>query len=309
MRCLLFLAAACIACGGTSFADDSPSSEPAKISPKPFAAFTGKILRSKVRMRNHPNLEGQIIRELNKGEMLAVVGETEDFFIVLPPADTKAYVFRTFVLDDQIEGNHVNVRLAPDLEAPIIAQLNTGDRVKGAISPTNSKWYEVATPESTRFYVAKEQLRKCGDPSMLATLEKRKEEANQLIQSTLRISQDEMRKPFPEINLDRIVKNYQTIMNNYSDFPEQAAKAKELLVQLQEDFLNKKMAYLDLKTKEKADFLDSMAKPIFAAETAEPTSAQTPVRINPWMPQEQTLFESWSLSKGGGTVEEFYGQE
>jgi len=268
-------------------------------------------------MRNHPNLEGQIIRELNKGDMLIVLDETDDFYAVQPPSDTKAYIFRTFVLDNQIEGNHVNVRLSPDLEAPIMAQLNTGDRVNGSISSINAKWYEIAPPESTRFYVAKEYLENVGEPSLMAALEKRKEEAAQQLQSTEFLSREEMQKPFPEINPEQIIKNYQAIINNYSDFPDYVAKARELLVHLQEDFLNKKIAYLDGKAKEKADYLDNMSSkhptpasepfiPVVAAlETSEPVSS----RMTPWVPQEQALYETWSTNRGGGSVEEFYGEE
>lgn len=47
------------------------------------------------------------------------------------------------MLDNTIEGNRVNVRLEPNLEAPIIAQLNAGDKIEGQISALNSKWYEI----------------------------------------------------------------------------------------------------------------------------------------------------------------------
>src|SRR5947209_1386500 len=60
--------------------------------------FTGKILRNKVRMRLQPTLDAGVVRELNNGEMIVVVGENEDFFAIQPPSDVKGYIFRTFVL-------------------------------------------------------------------------------------------------------------------------------------------------------------------------------------------------------------------
>src|SRR5689334_11520447 len=94
---------------------ESPSTKesPSSINAKAFIPFTGKITRNKVRMRNQAHLDAKIVRELNKGDMIVVVGENEDFYAVQPPPDIKAYVFRTFVLDNLIEGNKVNVRLAP----------------------------------------------------------------------------------------------------------------------------------------------------------------------------------------------------
>ncbi|MCB1112322.1 MAG: hypothetical protein KDK72_06685, partial [Chlamydiia bacterium] len=129
-----------------------------EIKPKPFTAFTGKITRNKVRLRLQPNLDGHILRELKKGDMLVVIGEQDDYYAVQPTQDQKAYIFRTFVLDNTVEGNHVNVRLEPDVDAPIVAQLNTGDRVDGKVSPQNSKWLEITPPSSARYYISKEYV-------------------------------------------------------------------------------------------------------------------------------------------------------
>ncbi|MGK3946699.1 hypothetical protein ABK046_51100, partial [Streptomyces caeruleatus] len=80
------------------------------------------------------------LRELNKDDLLVIVSEKDDFYGIQVPQDIKAFVYRTFVLDNVVEGNHVNIRLEPTLEAPVIAQLNSGERVDGVISPLNSKW-------------------------------------------------------------------------------------------------------------------------------------------------------------------------
>lgn len=48
----------------------------------PFQAFTGKVTKNKVRLRLQPNLDGPILRELKQGDLLIVVGETDDFYAV-----------------------------------------------------------------------------------------------------------------------------------------------------------------------------------------------------------------------------------
>ncbi|HEX4838930.1 MAG TPA: hypothetical protein VFU89_00630, partial [Rhabdochlamydiaceae bacterium] len=131
---------------------------------QPFSPFTGKIKRQKVRLRASADLESPIVRELHKGEMLVVNGKKGDFYAVDPPAGTKAYVFRSFVLDGVVEGNRVNVRFAPSLDAPVIGHLNSGDRIQGQISSLNNKWYEITPPPGTRFYVAKEFVESIGGP-------------------------------------------------------------------------------------------------------------------------------------------------
>ena len=143
-----------------------------KLKETAFEPFTGKISKSKVRLRLQPNYDGQVIQELNQGDIYIILEETEDFFAVKPSSDFKAYVFRTFVLDNVIEGNRVNVRLKPDLDALVIAQMNSGDRVEGTVHSANPKWLEINMPESARFYVAKEYVEKIGDGNYLARLEK-----------------------------------------------------------------------------------------------------------------------------------------
>jgi hypothetical protein len=121
---------------------------------EPFKAFTGKVTGKRVRLRNAPTLTSNTIRELNNGDMLVVVGEESDFYAVQPISGLKGYIYRTYVLDDVVEGTRVNVRLAPDLESAVVAQLNSGDRIKGVVSCIRiayggkAKWPSCSTPPS-----------------------------------------------------------------------------------------------------------------------------------------------------------------
>lgn len=280
--------------------------KPIELNAKSVSPFTGRLTRNKVRLRNKPSLEGQIIRELNKGDMVVVLEETEEFYAIQPLSDTKAYVFRTFVLDNQIEGDHVNVRLLPDLDAPIIAQLNSGDRVEGIVSSLNNKWLEIAPPLSSRFYVCKDYIEKIGDAQMMTVIAKRREEVNALLQSTYQTSQEEMQKPFSEINLERIHENYQTIMSSFADFPDQAERAKELSISLQEQYLNRKISYLENKATEKAyTFLENKQSSIDEQELISMLEEELSGRAALWLPQERTLYEVWAEASGG-SIEEFY---
>lgn len=214
---------------------------------KLFKPFTGKLTRNKVRLRLQPNLDGQILREMAKDDLLVVIDEEDEFYAVLPPQGTKAYVFRTYVIDNTIEGNHVNVRLEPDTESAVISQLNSGDKVEGIISPLNSKWLEIAPPPSAHFFVCKEYVDNVGDATMIVKLEKRKEEVNTLLNSSHMISQSEFQKPFEHMNLESVLNNLTKITQLYSDFPDQVMRAKEMLAKIQENYLQKKIAYLEAK--------------------------------------------------------------
>ncbi|MFN4174814.1 MAG: hypothetical protein ACK4HV_06910, partial [Parachlamydiaceae bacterium] len=62
--------------------------------------FTGRITKNKVRMRSLPNLEAPVVRELNRNDMVLVTDENDEFYTVAAPQNMKAYIFRTFVLDN-----------------------------------------------------------------------------------------------------------------------------------------------------------------------------------------------------------------
>src|SRR5262249_32956704 len=143
-------------------------------------------------------------------------------------------------LDNVVEGTHVNVRLQPDLDAPVIAQLNSGDRVEGAIIPSSNKWLEIALPASTRFYVSKEYIEKIGNAGYLARLEKRHDEVYRLLNTTNSVAESEIQKPFNQINLDGVIANYRKIISEYTDFPDAMAKAKGQLSRLQDIHNSKK---------------------------------------------------------------------
>jgi hypothetical protein len=125
-----------------------------------FEPFTGKITRDRVRMRLMPDLTSKILKEFAKNDLVTVVDETEEYFAIKPSPDQKAYVFRSFVLDGIVEANHVNVRLGPDLESPVIGQLKQQDTVEGVICETNPKWLEITPPETVHFFVYKEYIEK-----------------------------------------------------------------------------------------------------------------------------------------------------
>lgn len=305
----------------------------------PFDSFTGKINKNKVRLRQQPNLDSPILKELTHGDMVIVIGETDDFYAVQPPADTKAYVYRTYVLDNVVEGSRVNVRLEPDTDSPIIAQLNAGTKVQGTVSPLNSKWLEITPPDSTRFYVAKEYIERIGDSSLMATMEKRREEVNRLLNSTYIVSQTEMQKSFPEINLDGVYANFNKIINDYQDFPEQSARARELITLIQDNYLQKKVSFLEAKSKAANDDwhtrnsqlneqmksqqqrlaqleqqlqkekAEKASRAAYLAQNTKNTPSGPNNKTSVWMPREQEVYQTWASRNNNRSKEEFYQEQ
>lgn len=307
---------------------------PAPLSKPIFQPFTGKITKNKVRLRTQPSLDAPILRELNRGDLLVIVGEQDDFLVVQPLPDTKAYVFRTFVLDNVVEGSKVNMRTEPDIDAPIIGQLNAGDKIQGSISPLNNKWLEITTPASIRFYIAKDYVEKIGDPQMMATVERRKKEIYQLINSAKQASVLELEKPFDEIRLEPIFSSLNKTINQYADFPDQIAVAKEIQKNMQDSYLEKKIRFLETKTKMTTETLQAknqqlttemklqqeklseMQQKLLEQQTSAPPILTTSSIVDPvtpkmalWNDSEETLYIKWIEEHPQGSMEEFYGHQ
>lgn len=314
----------------------APSQPEARQAQKPFEPFTGKITKNRVRLRLVPNLEGNIISELNQGAFLLIVDETDDFYAVEPTPNSKAYVFRTYVLDNVIEGTHVNIRLKPDTESPVITQLNSGDRVEGNIDPSNSKWLEIAMPKSVRFYIAKDYVERVGDRSFLAKQEKRFQEANRLLNESQQLGQTEFTKPFDQMNIDLAVANYKKIIQNYADFPDQVNSAKEALSSLQIAYSEKKLAYLEktqTAAKELKEKNDKLATELKNQQTQMSQLKQQLQKGNPtntvsiekavqagsengmtfkmsqWAPVEQALYTAWANENDNASSSAFYEEQ
>ncbi|MFZ4773173.1 MAG: hypothetical protein ACOYK9_04195 [Chlamydiia bacterium] len=294
-----------------------------------FKAFTGKIVGNSVRLRLSSELDSPIIKELVKGDLLVVTGEKNDFYAVEPLQDMHAYIFRSLVLDGVIEGNRVNVRLLPDLESPIVGHLSSGDKVEGKIADKHPKWLEIAVPLSTRFYVAKEYVDYAGGPELKAVRDRKKADLAKHWEKTESFTQNEMVKPFNEIEFEKVSHNYQVVSAEYKEFPEAVDKAKSRLVEMQDLYLQKKLAYLESKANQISKEIArkeqrSLEEPAVNKMRARPESvsvtqaaeviqqqkqavAMTPSIANPsWDPLEENLYLSWAMSHRNKTIEDFY---
>ena len=264
---------------------------------KPFSPFTGKIKGRKVRLRASADLESRVVKELSRQDLLVVVGEKGDFYAVEPPAGSKAYVFRSFILDGVVEGNRVNVRLEPSLDAPVIGHLNSGDRIDGTLSSLNNKWFEIAPPQGTRFYVAKEYIESIGGPEVKAKLDKRRMSAEQLLDAATLLTTAEMKKSYPEMDVDRIQHNYQTILSDFSEFPDLCDKAKQGLTALQEEYTQRKIAFLE----DKVDMGGASHDAVATVDTMNATD-----RMKMWEPLEESLYLAWSSRNEDRSLDEYY---
>lgn len=315
------------------------TSTPSPVVVKKFEPFTGKITKNKVRVRLQSNYEGPIIREMNRGDLLLILGETDEFYAIKPPDESRGYVFRTYILDNVVEGERVNIRLQPDRDATIIAQLKTGDRIEGNPAQANNKWLEIKLPHSTRFFIAKEYVEKVGDIGFKDRLDQKRNAAYDLLLTTDAMSKSEMMKPYNQMGITGIKANYQHIINDYQEFPEIITLAQESLNAIQNAYTAKKIAYLEEQSRHSSSTIEvnkklsvelqahrnkindleqqieqnkqttvsqpALEQPIYSSKKP----SQLPVNMSTWIPVEEALYNEWTAQPGKNNPQDFYEEQ
>jgi len=286
-----------------------------QILEKPVSPFTGKVRGKRVRMRANADLESRIVKELDKNDLLIVVGEKGDFFAVEAPMSSKAYVSRRFVLDldnnNVIEGNRVNIRLHPDTESPVLGQLNSGDQVQGKICQENPKWLEIALPSTVHFYVAKEFVENIGGPEMKGKIEQRKETVTEMFDNASFLTKVELRKPFAETDVEKIQHIYKKIISDYADFPEYVDHAKDALAALQDAYVQKRIAFLESKISgDDANDSNLVREELVALDSLEAKCEERPTdKMLLWEPIEEALYLDWAALHEDHSIQEFYEEQ
>lgn len=301
-----------------------------------FSSFTGKIIGNKVRLRANHDLDSHIIKQLNKDELVLIIGEENDFYAVAPSSDFKAYIFRSYVIDNVTEASRINVRLSPSTEAPILTQLDSGYKVEGQVYPQNNKWLEITPPQTIKFYVAKEYVSYAGDVHYFTKMQTRKDEVTKLLNSAFYLTQEECKKPFNEMQPDEAISQFELVIKMYPDFPDHAKQSKEGLALLQDTFLQKKLSYLetkqDLAETEKKELLEKLNK-ISSSNEFSINTAKTPTsnftkketisyakrnldntkeitdKMKYWDSIEESLFLTWNTFHPDKNVNDFYAEQ
>lgn len=284
----------------------SPTPITPAVAEAPFSPFTGKIKGRKVRLRHQADLDSYVVKELNKNDLVSVIGRKGDFWAVEPPAGIKAYVFRAFVLDNIIEGNRVNIRLAPSTEAPSIGHFSAGDRVEGSISAINNKWLEIAPPKSAQFYVAKDLIEFAGPPELKRQFDSRSAAIDDLLDTTTSLSATELKKSFELIDFEKACRGYQTIIAEYGDFPEQVEQAKEALASLQEAYLQKRIAYLEEQAQAEALALQNAKA---EADQLARSVHEVSEKMRSWEPIEEALYANWMRLAENQNQQQYYDEQ
>lgn len=285
-----------------------------------FSSFTGEIKGNRVRLRLAPNVDSHIIKELSKGDLVAVIGENKDYYMISAPEGMTGYVFRTFVLDNVIEGEQVNVRLGPSTSSPVLAQLSKGTHIQTTDTPTQGKWVEIYLPTQCVFYIAKNFVINKGSVDLYKQREGQKKVALDLLNSAIEFAKAELKKDLHSVDLESIYKKINLIQSEeFRDIPGLSDLAQKALEEVQNIYLEKSLNQNNNTT-------PAEASPSAATPTEKPSHSllsqcirkqskiTTAPKIEGRESFEYALFKVWSNMQAQDqhiqpTIEAFYAEE
>jgi hypothetical protein len=270
-----------------------------------FEPFTGKVRGRKVRLRLNPSLEGDVVAEMQADELLSIVGEKEDFWVISPQKDFKVYVSRKYVLDNFIEGSRVNIRLEPSVDAPSAGFFDHGYAVNNpSISSKDQKWFEIDCPPQVQFYVAKQYIEYIGGPEVKEQFDIRIATAEQKLASANLLAKSDLHKTVDEIDFTKRVDAYKELIHEYRDIAAVSEQAKDALVDFQEKYLHKRIQYLEAM----------QTQDTFGTEDGR-DDADNAVCINQtdkmkmWEHVEEALFLTWTNMNYNKNMQDYYQEQ
>ncbi|HEX7899167.1 MAG TPA: SH3 domain-containing protein [Planctomycetota bacterium] len=142
--------------------------------------FEGEVAADRLNVRMFPKNDqtGIITSVLSLGEKVTVVSETGDYYQILPPKGSTAWVVSRNVKREgeagTVLGSDVPVRLDSRVNADQVATLKQGEAVR--IVGENMGWFKIEAPAAVKYFVGKKFVRqgKELDPSLLTKDEPKK---------------------------------------------------------------------------------------------------------------------------------------
>lgn len=279
----------------------------AKEKVNPLPNFAGKVTGSKVRMRIGADLDSPIFTQLNKGDLLLIAGEKNNFYAVVPPENTKFYIFSSYIVDNTVEAHRVNIRLNPNLEAPIVGRLQNKTKIEGQALPNNPKWIAIAPPNNVFFYVSKDYIKKVGDKDYYLAIKQKENKTETKTIASQQIAQKNIQET---LNLPA----KKTIPSNNSQKEKTLEKAEHFSQVPPQTEAKAVVINTFAMAEEYKPPLEPRKKEIqIAPELKEKFSAfnqkEMTFHMEEWLAQEADLFTSWNSFHPEKTLEDFYKEQ
>jgi hypothetical protein len=115
------------------------------------------VTAERVNIRSVPNLQGEKMGQVARGDVLSATGERRDGWLeIVPPASAAVWIYGELVAEGVVAASSVRVRSGPGVGYRAVGSLHKGDRVEAVGS--KGDWIRIVPPSSSRAWIAEEYV-------------------------------------------------------------------------------------------------------------------------------------------------------
>jgi uncharacterized protein YgiM (DUF1202 family) len=133
--------------------------------------FQGEINADNINIRSDSTITSEVICRLNKDDIVDVSSELYDWYKIKLPKEASLFIKKEFVAivnekTAKVSKDNVNLRLRPDISAPILGKVNKDEAVN--IIGDNGEWYKIEAVANSFGWVHKNFLNKVDKKARIA---------------------------------------------------------------------------------------------------------------------------------------------
>lgn len=185
--------------------------------------FAGEITAAKVNLRAGPNANFEIITQLDKGDIVRVIGKNYDWYQISLPQKASCYIDKKYIklLDKnsgEISANNVNLRAGPGTSFNILGQLHSGTVV--TVKQADEDWIEIYPPQECSGWVHKDYIKYYADIEQFEMLDQTNQQVLQKFMS--------IEKQYAEISQKELMDtDFLPCIIKYKDFADEYPKTEQ----------------------------------------------------------------------------------
>ncbi|MBN2145349.1 MAG: SH3 domain-containing protein [Candidatus Aureabacteria bacterium] len=240
----------------------------------PFANYYVRVKEKNINVRARPSTSSEVMYQLDKGQDVLVIGQTDEWVKIRPKEGATAWVHKDMVENGIISKSNVNIRVGPSLGHSILGRMTESDPVMVLSNQQGGEWLQIEMPRNFGFWVAKNLVFFLSTENEYQDYLIREKEAKKAFIQAEMIRKEELVKRYMDVDHERVIEAYQKIIDDFPGTPE-AVKSMERLIDIKEKQAIAHQKKLTLKEKRRLvllfDEAELMKKKIMEPDGFSPT--------------------------------------
>lgn len=115
-----------------------------------------QVIGNRVNLRTRPDLQAEVVGQVNRGDQLAVRSISGDWAEVAPPASIEFWVHSDFIEGGEVTPPRLNVRAGPSINYSVVAVIERGFQVQQTGS--YGEWLSIRPPDAASVWITRDLL-------------------------------------------------------------------------------------------------------------------------------------------------------